>query len=143
MKNMTQKQISVILVGAAVLASVAFYTGTKYATASPNPSLASGGMNRFGSSASGARRGMMGGGILVGDILNLDQQTLTLKLRDGGSRIVFLSNSTPVLKTASGTVADLQIGQPVSITGRTNSDGSVNADLIQVRTLGANPRPQN
>ncbi len=68
-----------------------------------------------------------------GEILSVDEKSLTVKLRDGGSRIVFFSANTPVMRMASGTPADLAIGSNVMVLGTTNPDGSVTATSLQLR----------
>ncbi len=38
------------------------------------------------------------------------------------------------MKTVDGTLADLEVGKQVTVTGDQNPDGSVNAKSVQVRT---------
>jgi hypothetical protein len=75
-----------------------------------------------------------GGGFTVGEILSKDETSLTLKLRDGGSKIVLFSPTTKIEKTVEGTPADVMLGKQVMISGSTNPDGSVSATSIQLRT---------
>jgi len=76
----------------------------------------------------------------VGSGINLniakDAASVTIKLRDGGSKIIFLSDQTPVLKSATGTSDDLTVGSNVTVSGKPNQDGSISAESIQIRPVG-------
>lgn len=89
--------------------------------------------NRGGS----LQRGMggVGANLLSGEVIAKDEQTLTLKMLDGGSKIVFFSGSTKILKTSEGSINDIEIGKEVIVSGSQNSDGSYTAQTIQERQL--------
>lgn len=72
-------------------------------------------------------------GFVNGEIIAKDDKSITLKLRDGGSKIVFFSDSTEITKTAKGLVDDLRTGQQIVVNGNQNPDGSVTAETIQLR----------
>ncbi len=74
------------------------------------------------------------GGMAVGTILDKDADSLTIETSDGGSRIVFYSDSTEVSISEEGTTSDLATGETVSVTGATNDDGTMTASRIQVVT---------
>jgi hypothetical protein len=63
----------------------------------------------------------------------MDSSSITVQIPNDGSKIIFLSDSAPITKMASGTRADLVVGETVTATGTTNADGSVTAQSIQIR----------
>ena len=75
------------------------------------------------------------GNMTTGEILSKDAQSFTVKLKDGGSKIVFYTDKTSIIKTTDGTLDDLVIGKNISITGAANPDGSINADSVQIRPM--------
>jgi len=99
------------------------------------------GMGGFGAGKmAGGQRGV---NFIGGEIIAKDDKSVTVKLPDGGSKILFFSASTEITKSASGSSEDLQIGQTISANGETNDDGSVNAKTIQLRPkLETPPAPQ-
>ena len=90
----------------------------------------------FRSGADGGQRG--GGGFTAGEIISKDEKSVTVKLQDGGSKIVFLSDSTEIMKTTNGIFTDLEIGKGITINGSANSDGSITAQSIQLRSFPSN-----
>ncbi len=80
------------------------------------------------------------GGFVTGEVLSRDEGSVTVKLRDGGSKIVFVSDKTQVMKSADGSISDVIVGSQVMITGTANADGSVSAQTVQLRPVSvANP----
>lgn len=124
-----------ILVG-----SISFFAGTKY-----NQSKTSS-LNGFGNVYPGQQNRMIQGGIrggrigqnlIIGEIISKDDKSITIKLKDGGSKIVFLSDKTAISKIDSGIMTDLKIGEQITTNGSANSDGSLTAQSIQIRTQSA------
>jgi len=151
------KNFPVILIIAVVIAGAAgFFGGTKYqqtkssaalsgrqfmtGSAGSGPSRTAGGSVRFGT-GTGANRSV------TGQIISSDANSITVKLADGSSKIVLVSQSTTINKAASATISDLTSGQTVSAFGTTNADGSVTAQNIQLnptnvfRGQSATPTP--
>lgn len=135
-KNIINIIITVIVAGGA-----SFYAGMHYAQskavtpanfANMTPEERQALRGQFGNG--GGRGGRTGNGGASGEIISKDATSITIKLRDGsGSKIVFLSGATPIMKTASGTASDLQVGTQVNAMGTANSDGSITAQTVQIR----------
>ena len=97
----------------------------------PTNGVQGGGAQNFRGMGVGGLRG--GAGATSGEILSVDDKSITLKLRDGGSKIVFFSSSTTISKMVDAVVADLLVGKTVSVQGTANPDGSETAQSIQIR----------
>ena len=123
-----------------VIGAGAFYGGMKYEKSRRQGAPAFGNLsaeNRQKLSANaGARFGagnQPGGNSAGGEIIARDDQSITIKLRDSGSKIIFYSDTTEVGKFATGGKEDLKIGKTVIINGKANQDGSITAESIQIR----------
>ena len=140
------KKIGLGIVGIIVLAGV-FYGGMIYGK-SQTPTRNQGGIPAFGqNSILGVKGGTRGtGGFTAGQIIAKDTNSITVQLMTvgagqggpatsstGGSKIVFIDNNTKVTKSVDGTLADLAVGTQVSVSGTPNSDGSENAQSVQIR----------
>ncbi len=151
------KLIISIIVVAIVVGGGAFYGGIKY-TESKNPRRLSQvdfqslqnlspeqrqqRLQELGMSGGGFRgRDRNGGGFATGEIISKDDKSITIKMRDGGSRIIFYSDTTEVGKFVNGSASDLEVGKNVSVNGTTNSDGSITAQSIQLRPNPPTPTP--
>lgn len=79
--------------------------------------------------------GRMAGGKLrpiVGEILSKDDKSITVKLRDGSSRIIMLSSTTNINRAEKVDPSALIEGETVRVFGTINPDGSVTAQDIQL-----------
>ncbi len=118
----------------AVLVLGAFYGGTVYAKKSSS-AIGQFSNTQFmgGQRGMGMRSGMNGGGFTSGEIISKDASGITLKMQNGSTKIVLIGESSYVTKSVAGSVADLTVGINISVTGITNSDGSVTAQSVQIR----------
>jgi|SRR3989338_3768718 len=70
-----------------------------------------------------------------GEIINIDDNSVTVKMPDGQSKIVLFSDTTQINQATQATKADLKQGSQVAVFGSENSDGSVTAQNIQLNPL--------
>lgn len=130
----------VVIIAAAAFTGGLVYGKSSVTTTSARGAFAGGAGFARNSSGTNVRfGGANGGGMVAGKILSRDSQSLTVQLPNGNSEVVFYSPSTEitVVKSTSGTAADLTVGAQIFISSSTqNSDGSVTAGGIQLREGG-------
>lgn len=121
----------ILIVAVMIIGGGAFYGGMQY----NRHSMTAGRAARF--QGMGGTQGIAnrtnGDSFTSGEILSKDDKSITIKLPDGGSKIVFISDSTQVTKSATGALSDLTVGVQISANGTANTDGSVNAATVQIR----------
>jgi|SRR3989344_920761 len=137
---MNKKIITAVL--AVVIMGGTFYGGMVYAK-NAMPSRGQFTNGQFTGNINGARgngvRASMNGGFTTGEVILKDAGSITIKMQDGSTRIVLVAKSTQVVKSTIVSSNDLVTGINVTVTGTTNSDGSVSAQSVQIRPAGSVP----
>ena len=138
--NNTIKKLLPIIVIIILVGVGAFYGGMKYDQSKSAANLSANFQNRqMAGSGTGSRNGTFGNragsGFVTGEIIAKDDKSITVKLQDGGSKIIFYSDSTEIGKFASGTQNDLEVGKIIIVNGKVNLDGSITAQSIQLRPV--------
>jgi len=119
--------IAVVIVGA-----IAFFGGMKYQQSQAAQTNMGNGQFALRGQNGQARRF---GGANVGQIVSVDANSITLKLQDGSSKIINLSSNTTYSKTDSASKSDLKVGDRVAAFGTANSDGSIDAQNVQLNPM--------
>lgn len=137
MENMKNNQILLFIIAGLFMGGLGFLGGTKYQQSGiPNNGiyrqLPGGGMGGRIGNTPGQGRFAYPNRPLTGEILSMDDSSITIKLPDGSSKIVILSDKTVYNKSSEGSKNDLQSGERVFVTATDNSDGSVTALTIQL-----------
>ena len=150
---MSKKFISIILITHIAAIGGGIYGGIKYAESKNSDGFTRKNFEDFRNLSSeerdqmrqefGADMGMAfregqpgerpAGGFVNGEIISKDGQSITVELPDGGSRIIFFSESTDIKKFADGSPEDFKEGMNITVSGEENDDGSYTAVNIQVR----------
>jgi len=133
---MNSKQIVSLVVVAVVFAGGGFFGGMKYQQSkAPAPGAGRGQFAGQGFGGRGGRGGANGMAFANGQVMSVDNGTLTVKLMNGGSQIVVLAPSTQYRKAVDGTAADVAVGKQITATGSQNPDGSLTAQSVQIRNM--------
>jgi hypothetical protein len=142
-----KKILPILILTVLIVGGGAFFAGMKYGQSRGSNSLSRADFQNLSpeerqqrmqqTGTVGGFRGMggnnRGNDFVLGEIISKDDASITVKLLDGGSKIVFFSNSTSITKSTDGAFGDLETGKTIMINGITNSDGSVTATNIQIR----------
>ena len=149
---MINKTLLIVLAAVIIVGGGAFYGGMKYAQSRApqgrfsqtdfqnlSPEERQQRFQQLGQN--GGRMRQAGAEFTTGEIISKDDKSITVKLPGGGSKIVFYSDTTEVGKFVNGALNDLEADRTVSMNGKTNSDGSMTAQSIQIRQLAPN-QPQ-
>lgn len=131
---MNKSLIITILAGVA-MAGIGFFAGAKYQQSQRvqfSGQFGNGQMMLRSNGQQNGNRSFSGLRPVSGEIISADNQSITVKLQDGSSKIVILGDSTKINKASEASRADLKTGEQVSVFGTENTDGSVTAQNIQM-----------
>lgn len=126
----------ITIIVALVVGGAAFFGGMQYQKTQasspmqgqfrgPNGQAPAGGFQGRGGNSQGMQP-------VSGEIISQDDTSITVKLQDGSSKIVILSDDTNINKSSEGSKSDLKTGETVTAFGTTNSDGSVTAQNVSI-----------
>jgi hypothetical protein len=132
MKNNKNLLLAVVVV-AALAAS--FWLGRLSGYGNANMALAN--RRQAGPMAAGQRQGFGNGqnaqNRIIGQIDKINDKQLTIKLMDGGSRLLMLPSEAVITRMASATATDLVVGQNIMASGAEENG------MIVVKTLQVSP----
>jgi len=128
------KRNSIITIIIVILAgSICFFAGMKYQQ-SKQQNIA----RQFFSQRKAKQKistGRLESQPVSGKIIATDDKSITVKLQDGSSKIVIISEKTQINKTEQATREDLKVGEKVVVFGQENSDESITAQNIQINPM--------
>ena len=79
--------------------------------------------------------GMMNRGGAVGEVTAMDDKSITVKMPDGSSKIVLISDTTTYETTTKADKSGLKAGITVRVIGTTNSDGSITGTDVMLNPV--------
>lgn len=126
MKN--YQNIFIILALIFAFTAAGFYAGMKYQQ-SKRP------QGRFGNFQPGQFGQRQGFRPVNGEIIAVDDKSITVKLNDESSKIIFFTDNTAINKSSKGSREDLKVGEKVAVFGIENSDGTITAQNIQLNPI--------
>lgn len=154
---MNRKFLSIALLIGVFTVAGAFYGGIQYAqnqsafahsfdlSQTNTNSQNKGGMMQDDMMGNGMMKNMRGGMmqnmqsnpdmvLAAGEIAQIDDGSLTLKNEKGEMRKVMIDSSTQLKKSEEASMDDLEEGKRASVIGRVNPDGSITAQVVQVKS---------
>lgn len=123
---MNKNLIIVAVIAALAFGAGGFFAGMKYQQSKVPARFAGFQGTRNGNGSSNNFRPVSG------QIISVDDKSITVKMSDGSSKIVLISDQTQINQATSVTKSDLKTGINVAVVGQQNSDGSVTAQNIQL-----------
>jgi len=126
MNKFMAKKIIPIIITLIIIGGGIFYGGMKYEQSKSPLSQFSrqNSQNLYQEQRQQFSQGRTGAGaganFLTGEVIAKDEQSLTIKIPAGGSKIIFFSDSTEISKFVNGAPNDLEIGKTISVNGATN-----------------------
>ena len=142
----SKNSLIITIVVAIVCLGAGFFAGMKYQE-SKLPQFARNLPNDFQGrmDRSGQRTGATGFRPVIGEIISIDDKSITVKLSDDSSKIILITDSSEINKTESSSFNDLKEGENITAFGQENSDGSITAQNIQIGTrfFGEPPSENN
>ncbi len=126
--------VLIIILSLLVGGGIGFFGGMQYQKGQRSAAFGQFTNGQFGARAGTGALGLRGrnGNGAVGTILSADANSITVKLAEGGSKIVLLTASTSFNKATAATAGDLAVGGTVAAFGTENSDGSITASNVQL-----------
>ena len=116
---MAKNNVIITILVSLLVGGLGFYGGIQY-----QKSQQQGGTIRQGNTL-GARP-------VSGEVTSVDNESVTVKMQDGSSKLIIISDSTKINKMSDGTISDLVNGLQVTALGEQNSDGSITAQSVSI-----------
>jgi len=131
---MKNKSLLMAIVVAIFFSGVGFFGGMRYQQ-SKNPRFQGRFLSPSGNPNFRGVQDVQNFRPINGEIISVDDKSITVKLFDGSSKIVLLSDNTTISKSESAAKEDLKVGEKISAFGSQSQDGSITASTIQLNPV--------
>ena len=153
----SKNKLFTLLIVAVVVGAAAFFGGMQFQKTQVVASAgftAPNGSQRFMQGEKGGTAGnrMFASGQnapVSGEIISADDASITVKMQDGSTKIVILSDKTTINKSSTAVKTDLKTGEKVTAFGTKNADGSITAQMVSLGNVmlrnampGSGTRPE-
>jgi hypothetical protein len=143
---MKPNQIVITLVLLIVFSTGSFFAGTKYQqkknisqfsqrNMTNIPSRNSTGRGADTTTGTGQMKGNNGFNQTIGEVVSIDDTSITVKTADGGSKIILISDSTVFSQSTTVVKSDIKVGAKIAVMGSTNTDGSLTGKRIDLNPI--------
>jgi hypothetical protein len=82
---------------------------------------------------------IMGPRSTIGEVIAKDANSMTVKMNDGSSRIIILSDKTTYRISSDANLDKIEVGTKIAAFGETGSDGSITATSIEINPVMMTP----
>jgi hypothetical protein len=136
---LSKSNIVILIITAILTGTLGFFAGTKYQNSKQGSFPRQQGFNQRGDQRSDINGVIPNGGNrqgirpVNGEITGIADNSVTVKLVDGSSKIVIVSGSTQINKSTDASKENLKVGEKIAVFGQVNQDGSVTAQTIQLQ----------
>lgn len=131
---MKNKNLIIVAVVMVIAGATGFFGGMKYQQ-NQRPSFSDRQLTMGGQrnpKDQGGSANLQGNTPVSGEIISQDNSSITVKMQDGSSKIIILSDKTSINKASEGIRSDLKTGEKITVFGTTNTDGSITAQNISI-----------
>ena len=130
---MNKKQIITTVALILIVGAGMFWAGRKYEAKKEMQFAQTNKQTVGASSQQGSGQAAARSDMAVGEVTAKDESSMMVKLADGSLKKVMFSGATTVRKTDSIGVSDVAVGQQVTVSGKTNDDGTLAAAAVAIR----------
>ncbi len=136
MDNIKDKKLAMgsVIIIAIIFAGAGFFAGRLSQKSAASPAGLAGNFQQMrGSGQTAGLKRTDGASMISGEVIKIDDSSLTIKGSDNNSKVVYFSDNTVVNQMATSSINTITAGQQVTVSGQEDTSGFITATSIQVR----------